>query len=86
MHAESMEKLKVVAGQLEDSLRTFETILESDDIAALYPASRGVLAALRALYDAKADLLPPAGKARIEELVKQEQSKRGGRDSFNTGF
>lgn len=86
MLAESMEKLRGIAGQLETGLQTFDAILENNDVAALYAASRGMLAALRALHDLDAGLLPPAGKSRIEAMIRSERERRGGRDNFNTGF
>ena len=75
-----------MAGNLEAALKTFEGILETTDITALYPASRGVLAALRALYDGDPTLLPPEARARVEAQIEGEKKKKGGRDPFNTGF
>ena len=86
MRAESKEKVRVVAGQLDESLRTLEGILESEDVGVLYRVSRGLLGALRALHDEDASLLTPEGKVRIQDLLKQEQDKRTGRADFNTGF
>lgn len=75
-----------VAKELEDTLQAFEAILETSDIAPLYPASRNILAALRDLHDGDSTLLSPEGKARIDAQIEREKKKRGGRDSFNTGF
>lgn len=86
MNTEHRERLKTVAAHLEESLQTFDAILESEDIAALYPASRSVLAALMELHGADATLLSAEGRTRVEEQINKEKRKRSGRDSFNTGF
>ena len=75
-----------MASHLEDALKVFESILENDDIAALYPASRNVLATLTELHATDSSLLSPESRARVEAQANQEKKKRSGRDSFNTGF
>lgn len=86
MQAESKDKLRVIAGQLDDALRTFESILESEDLAALYRASHAVQEALKSLHGQDPSLLPPEALARVQELLNKDRKKAGGRDNFNTGF
>ena len=86
MQAESKEKLRAIAGQLDAALLAFESILESEDLAALYRATRSLQDALKSLHDLDPSLLPPEADARLLELLAKERKKAGGRDNFNTGF
>lgn len=86
MQADSKEKLRAIAGQLERALGTFESILESEDLAALYRATQSVQDALKDLHDLDRSLLTPEGSARVQELQKTARKRRDGRDNFNTGF
>jgi hypothetical protein len=86
MQAESKEKLRAIAGQLESALGTFESILETEDLAALYRASHAVKEALKALHEQDPALMTPGAASRIQGMLKPEGKKQGGRDNFNTGF
>jgi predicted metal-dependent phosphoesterase TrpH len=86
MQAESKEKLRAIAGQLDAALLTFESILESEDLAALYRATHSLQDALKSLHDHDPSLLPPEALTRVQELLNKERKKAGGRDNFNTGF
>jgi hypothetical protein len=86
MQAESKEKLRAIAGQMESALMTFESILESEDLAALYRAAQSIQDVLKDLHDLDRSLLTPEGGARVQELLKTARKRRDGRDNFNTGF
>ena len=86
MQADSKEKLRAIAGQLEAALGTFESILETEDLAPLYRAAHGVKDALKALHEQDPALLPPEAGARVQALLQSERKRQGGRDNFNTGF
>jgi hypothetical protein len=86
INIQERETLTQVARQLEEALTSFEAILETTDITALYPASRSILAALRDLYEGDPALLTPEGRVRVEAQIEGEKKRKGGRDPFNTGF
>lgn len=85
MNTQELESVQTAVKQIESSLKAIEDVLENTNNQALYRATISLVDVLKHLHDVDPNLLNPACRARIEDLLAKQKSKSG-RDSFNTGF